>query len=269
MKNAISLALLPVAVLLFFVLVYVAEANHAWSVYHWGRTTSSFPLEFGDNVTTKWDSHLALASSDWSTPSVLDTVIVSGNGGRNCQATTGKVEVCNAKYGANGWLGIAQIWVSGEHITKGVVKMNDTYFDTTYYNTPAWKNLVMCQEIGHTLGLGHTDENFGNTPEGTCMDYSNDPEPNQHPNQHDYDMLTEIYAHLDDTNTYVTGGSTSGKGKGKPSNVGQTISLDTPSEWGAAVREDVQGNKSLYARKFKDETVFTFVTWVNGHHDHE
>jgi hypothetical protein len=40
----------------------------------------------------------------------------------------------------------------------------------------------MCQEVGHTFGLDHQDENFNNTNLGTCMDYTNDPSTNQHPN---------------------------------------------------------------------------------------
>lgn len=35
--------------------------------------------------------------------------------------------------------------------------------------------LVTCQEVGHTFGLDHRDENFDNGNLGTCMDYTNDP----------------------------------------------------------------------------------------------
>jgi hypothetical protein len=106
--------------------------------------------------------------------------------------------VCNAKYGNNGWLGIASIWISGSHITQGTVKMNDTYFNTATYNKPSWKQMVLCQEIGHTFGLDHQDENFNNQNLGTCMDYSNDPARddgqgnNLHPNAHDYNQLAHI-----------------------------------------------------------------------------
>src|SRR4029453_1923478 len=65
------------------------------------------------------------------------------------------------------------------------------------YNSNAWRQLVTCQEVGHTFGLDHQDENFTNANLGTCMDYTNDPSTNQHPNQHDYDQLEAIYAHLD------------------------------------------------------------------------
>jgi hypothetical protein len=40
--------------------------------------------------------------------------------------------------------------------------VNDTYFNTPKYDTSAWRNLVMCQEVGHTLGLDHQDEDFDN-----------------------------------------------------------------------------------------------------------
>ena len=80
-------------------------------------------------------------------------------------------------------------------------ELNDTYFNTSTYNTTAWRNLVSCQEVGHTLGLDHQDENFNNANLGTCMDYTNNPGTNQHPNQHDYDQLVTIYSHLDSTTT--------------------------------------------------------------------
>jgi hypothetical protein len=85
-------------------------------------------------------------------------------------------EVCNRKYGFNGWLGVAGIWASGNHITQGYVKLNDSYFNTASYNTAAWRRMVTCQELGHTFGLGHTDETFNNANQGTCMDYTNDPD---------------------------------------------------------------------------------------------
>ena len=58
---------------------------------------------------------------------------------QNCRATLGRVEVCNGNYGNTGWLGIAGIYLSGTHITKGYVKVNDTYFNTATYNTPEWR----------------------------------------------------------------------------------------------------------------------------------
>ena len=182
-----------------------ANADHAWGNYHWARKANPFTLKLGDNVSSKWDSYLATTSSDWSQSSVLDTTIVTGGTNpRNCRPTSGRVEVCNARYGSTGWLGVAQIWLSGSHITQGIAKLNDTYFDTATYNTPAWRNLVMCQEVAHAFGLDHQDENFDNPNLGSCMDYTSDPDgppSNEHPNAHDFEQLETIYGHTDSTTT--------------------------------------------------------------------
>ena len=119
------------------------SASHSWGNYHWARTSNPFTLKLGDNVSSAWDSYLSTTSSDWTQSSVLNTTIVAGGTRpRNCRPTNGRVEVCNSTYGSNGWLGIAQIWASGSHITRGTVRVNDTYFNTPTYNTSAWRNLV-------------------------------------------------------------------------------------------------------------------------------
>ena len=106
-----------------------------------------------------------------------------------------------------GWLGIAQIWASGEHITQAITKVNDSYFNTPTHNRPEWRRLVMCQEVAHDFGLDHQDENFSNTNLGSCMDYTSNPlgpPSNEHPTWHDYQELSSIYSHLDGTKTTKT-----------------------------------------------------------------
>ncbi len=236
-------------------LTLVASATHSWGNYHWARASNPFTLKLGDNVSSAWDAYLSQASSDWSISNVLDTLVVTGGTNpKNCKAVSGRVEVCNSKYGKNGWLGVAQIWVSGDHITQGTVKLNDTYFGTSKYNTPAWRQFVVCQEVGHTFGLDHQDENFDNENLGTCMDYTNDPSTNQHPNQHDYDQLEIIYAHLDATTTV---GQTVTRGKSDVDTNGD------PAAWGTEIRRSSDGRGSLYERNLgNNKKVFTFVIWA-------
>src|SRR5262245_8358317 len=113
------------------VCVAVTYANHSWNGYHWARTSNPFTVKLGDNVSGPWDSILVTTSSDWSQSTVLDmTIVTGGTIPKRCRPTNGRVEVCNATYGNTGWLGVAQIWVSGSHITQGTVKLNDTYFNT-------------------------------------------------------------------------------------------------------------------------------------------
>lgn len=243
---------LMVALLSVFALPGITTATHSWGGYHWARTSNPFTLKLGDNVSGPWDSALGTTSSDWSGSTVLDTTIVAGGAKSRCRPTAGRVEVCNGPYGNTGWLGVAQIWITGSvHITQGSVKVNDTYFNTATYNTTPWRNLVMCQEVGHTLGLDHQDTNFSNANLGTCMDYTNDPSTNQHPNQHDYDELVTIYTHLDSTTTVLQTAP------------GKNADAAEPGQWGQLVASANGGRTSVYVLDAGDgHQVVTFVIWA-------
>jgi hypothetical protein len=187
-----------------------ASANHSWNGYHWARTSNPFTVRLGDNVSGAWDAMLRTASSDWSQSTVLDTsVVAGGTKPKSCRPTSGRVEICSARYGNTGWLGVAQIWISGKHITQGTVKNNDYYFgNSSYaYNNSAEMQHVICQEIGHTFGLDHQDESGISL--NTCMDYYHNTSASDtkstHPNAHDYDELETIYSHLDGSSTLGAG----------------------------------------------------------------
>jgi hypothetical protein len=248
---------LMVALLSVFALPGITTANHSWGGYHWARTANPFTLSLGDNVSSAWDGYLSTTSSDWTQSVVLNTTIVPGKAKpRNCRPTAGRVEVCSATYGYTGWLGVAQIWVTGGvHITQGTVKVNDSYFSSPIYNTSAWRNMVMCQEVGHTLGLDHQDTNFSNANLGTCMDYTSNPSgppSNEHPNQHDYDELVTIYGHTDATTTI---GQAVGPGNGQgASDLG---------EWGQLVALTNGGRTAVYVLDAGDgQQLVTFVIWA-------
>jgi len=250
--NKVRFVILVVTIAMLAAFPFSAGATHAWGNYHWARTSNPFTLKVGDNVGTAWDGNLNTAISDWSKSTVLDMTKVTGAANpKNCRPTSGRVEVCNSTYGNTGWLGVAQIWASGSHITQGTVKLNDTYFNTPTYNTSAWRNLVTCQEVGHTIGLDHQDENFNNANLGTCMDYTNNPGTNQHPNQHDYDELQIIYAHLDSTTTI--GAAPAGFAN---------ANMHAVENWGAKVSDS--GKAALFVRDFGNGyQVFTFVIWAS------
>lgn len=254
MRRKLLLSVAVVASMMMVLSPAAVEANHSWGGYHWARTSNPFTLKLADNVDSRWDAVLRTSSTDWTASSVLNTTVVAGtNRPKTCKATSGRIEVCNARYGKNGWLGIASISItSGSHITSGTVKLNDTYFDTTKYNTTAWRNLVSCQEVGHTFGLDHQDENFSNANLNTCMDYTNNPATNQHPNAHDYAQLESIYAHLDTTTTV---GATTAK---RPAQVG-----NDPSSWGRLVSGSRSKGQGTYVRDFgHGQIVVTHVTWA-------
>ena len=248
----IALATFPVSV----------GANHSWGKYHWARTSNPFTLKVGDNVNSTWDTYLNGAISDWNQSTVVKLAKVAGSTNPStCAPRSGRIEACNAAYGTTGWLGVAQIWIiRPSHIYQATTKVNDTYFNQAQYNTPAWRRLVMCQEIAHDFGLDHQDENFNNANLGSCMDYTSDPDgppSNEHPNAHDFAQLVSIYKHLDSTST-----------------VGAATSADLPpgfanadmhaqENWGEKVRESANGRADLYVRDFGNGyKIFTFVIWA-------
>ncbi len=217
------------------------SASHSWNNYHWARTAASFNLKVVDSNTPDWDSELSSAKTDWSTSTALNMIAGASDDTsrtrKRCPMVSGQVRSCNASYGFNGWLGLASINISGSHITQGSSKMNDSYFNGGGY-TETNRRHVMCQELGHTIGLGHTSED--GSDQNTCMDYSNDL-GNPSPNSHDYQQLSTIYQHLDSTTT-----------------VGFTVfsenaygdDPDAPHNWGQLVRQSANGRSSDYELDF-------------------
>jgi hypothetical protein len=259
-----------------------AWADHAWSNYHWARTTTSFDLTIVNSTTSDWDGYVSAAITDptmpdWSDADSLNVVEdpdgpTSSRVRRKCQGPSGKIRICNLAYGFNGWLGIAGISVDADgHITTGYTKLNDSYFSADYYNTDGWKQSVACQELGHNIGLGHQDENFDNESLLSCMDYQ-DP-PYAYPNYHDYQELASIYAHRDTTDSY-SGGSDSGGDSGGVCNAppgkgcNKSGLPDSNRDIGWGVSMGRRGHSEMFMRIDPDGTRhITHVLWVDGHDD--
>ena len=182
-----------------------ARAGHDWNNYHWANKNTAILLKVVNSTTRDWP--LTQTLDKWSASLGYTQVFTFGidrddtsrKARKRCSAVSGQMRVCNAAYGYNGWLGLASIYLDAEgHITRGTAKVNDSY--SSYWAINGEKNHVMCQEIGHVFGLGHTSEN--GSVQGTCMDYSSDPS-SQWPNAHDFEMLAGIYVHFDDAyNSY-------------------------------------------------------------------
>jgi hypothetical protein len=265
--------LISITAILFLVVTAVTltpsvSANNSWNGYHWAHPTLQLRVWLGDNVSNAWKPFLFNAASNWSRSSVLDTTVAYGHDTpSSCQMLSGSVQVCNYTYGSTGWLGLAQLTVSGKVITAATIKLNDTYFNQARFNNNAWKNLVVCQEVGHTLGLDHQDTNFNNPPLGTCMDYSNDPNPNQQPNFADYQELQRIYLYNDYSDNSV-------QDTALPSSVVNT-DLSGKSQWGdltegtdrSGISDTSVGSDSLqYATYQRDlgagKKLTTVVLWA-------
>jgi len=281
MRHRILIALL--VLLLAAVPVF---ASHGWSTYHWGRSCSTCPAVitvYSSTTTTNtsWPSHLNAAilgdasnpntanRRGWTNSAALSLTIAAGSTSSttrsSCPAVNAAVRVCNYTYGANGWLGLAQInLVSGSsHIAWGTAKMNDSYFNSGYPNTE--KRHVMCQEVGHDFGLGHTSEN--GSSQNTCMDYYQNTGASDWtstgPNQHDFDqLLTQHHfgAKLFIPDNFVT----------VPYRFAGDGQLNEPWQWGTPVEWDAQGRAVTYVLSLgvhgdheDEDAILTHVYWAD------
>jgi hypothetical protein len=219
-------------------------AAHAWGSYHWARKANPFTVKVVDSNTPDWDDNLRQAINDWSRSSVLDAVVEAGvddsRTRKRCPMVSGKVRSCNAAYGMNGWLGLASINISGNHITQGTSKMNDSYLATSGYNETNRQH-VMCQEIGHDWGLGHQDESGKDL--NTCMDYANALD-NPAPNAHDYSQLEAIYAHVDSTTTVASIWDVMLDSATRPSTIEEIMA--GADQWGTPIAFDAKGRPNVF-----------------------
>ena len=261
-------------------------ASHGWGSYHWSRSCGTCPRSITlyrslTTTNTNWSDHLQKSvfgdpanpnsanRRGWNDSEVLTLSIAASATDSStryyCTPPNGAVRVCNYSYGANGWLGLAQIWtVTGTtHIARGSTKVNDTYFNGGYPNTE--KRHVMCQEVGHDFGLGHTSEN--GSSQNTCMDYyqntSNSDWTSTGPNQHDFDQLRTQH-HWGTTNAMPTlGEALESSARLRLPEV--EVDINEPWQWGTPVEFGIDGKAVIYEREIGGYTVFTHVYWVDPH----
>jgi len=190
--------LLTASAVVAVILSIPAIANHTWGnasgTYHWNGDSLPVQLSVIDSVTPSWQTELNTALTKWNQSADLNLTINSSNDSAttrtNCATASGQIRVCNSTYGTTGWSGLASLNVdSSNHILWGTAKVNDSYSMSQQD-----KNKVICQEVGHLFGLGHTSTN--GSSQSTCMDYATNPVNSQWPNAHDYALLDQIYAHI-------------------------------------------------------------------------
>ena len=125
----------------------------------------------------------------------------------------------------------------------------------------------MCQEVAHTFGLDHQDENFGNRNLGTCMDYTSDPAgsinvqlANESPNDHDYEQLEQMY--------YTASSEEEPTGESCNPRSPKCSSADLPrltrGDWGRLISG--RGGIEIYEKNLDNGyRVVTHVTWTIEH----
>lgn len=272
------------SLLAFAVILLVAApvfASHGWSNYHWPRSSAEASITIYRSLTvttySNWPDHLQKSvfgdpanpntanRRGWNDSSVLALSIVSSATDSttryNCSPPSGAIRVCNYAYGSTGWAGLAQVWPdSAGHIQRANTKVNDTYMGSSSNNP--WRRHVMCQEVGHDFGLGHTSEN--GSSQNTCMDYyrntSNSDWTSTGPNQHDFDQL-RVQHHASTLpnpgDTFAEALRAGGPFEGED--------LNAPWRWGTPIEWDREGRPVTFVLDLSTQPgdeMITYVTWA-------
>lgn len=171
----------------------VVLGSHSWSGYHWTSDNLS-PTVFDKTKADLYD--VSAAVSEWASLSTSTQPVISSNR---------KSNIVVSEAGSAFWLGLARIWIDEDgHIGKGEVKLNTSLL--VNYG-PAAADHILCQELGHILGLNHQ--------RGTLDSCMNDQAPLGSvvsPNAHDAEQLALIYDHED---VIVDDGDGKGRGNGR------------------------------------------------------
>ena len=166
-----------IALALLVIPTGVALANNAWSIYHW--PSSQLTPTVSDRTKGSF-YHVPAGVAEWaSLAATIDPVLINGNNGNI------KVSEASSVF----WLGMARVFIDENgHITKGEVKLNTAALAS--YVQGAGDH-VLCQEIGHILGLDHSNDL------DSCMNDQAVLGSATSPNAHDAATLLAIYIHDD------------------------------------------------------------------------
>lgn len=168
--------ILILALALLAVPMGTALASHAWATYHW-RSDKLSPAVKDRTKSSLYD--VSAGVTEWS-----------GLGTPIQPFTANKGEITVKEASNIFWLGLARIFIDEDgHITKGEVQLNTRLL--AGYGADAADH-VLCQELGHVLGLDHQRVALN-----SCMNDQAELGSATSPNTHDAEQLVLIYSHSD------------------------------------------------------------------------
>ena len=133
----------------------------AWKNALVERDGGGLHLTLRNALDDNWQREFDLAVADWqqSDALVLSTERVAVD--HTCGRVDGVMVVCNANFGATGWVGINENSILRGVIVSSVAKMNEYYLNNANF---AHRRYTMCHELGHGEwggeGGGHTTNNL-------------------------------------------------------------------------------------------------------------
>lgn len=170
------------------------EGKTSNDIPKWNNARSGLRLSVLNALDDHWDMLFYVATNEWNSGSdALDLEVERIEVDKYCLEERGHLKVCNGDYGPTNWRGVNEILMEDGYIVASVAKLNEYYLE---YADDDRRQYTMCHEIGHGLGLGHTDELYNNTDLGNCMDYTDTPENNKRPDESNFKTLRGMYGVL-------------------------------------------------------------------------
>ena len=160
-------------------------------------------------IDNEYSDYLYSALEDWSKSDMLsiETVNLENN---ECSSAPiqyeGYINVVHDNLPWHQWIGLTTWEVDADnYVSSALVRFNDhKLFNKdreAYTSNVASRQMAVCHELGHAVGLPHQDENENNINSGSCMDYTTHPEGGDgygssdlHPNIVDFEELDVAYA---------------------------------------------------------------------------
>lgn len=167
-----------------------SNATIVWKGEYIKPDNGGLHLTLQNALDDTWQEEYKVAIADWQESPALTLSTERVEVDHTCKRVDGVMVVCNANFGATGWVGINENSIMRGVITSSVAKMNEYYLRNANYDH---RRFTMCHEVGHGLGLPHTDENPYNRNLGNCLDYTDDPEDNVLPGEVNFDKLANMY----------------------------------------------------------------------------
>ena len=121
------------------------NSTYNWKSEYIQPNNGGLHLTLYNALDDTWQQEFQDAVADWEESPALVLTTERVDVDHNCTRVDGVMVVCNANFGATGWVGINENEIIGGVIYSSVAKMNEYYLRNAEYDH---RRYTMCHEVG-------------------------------------------------------------------------------------------------------------------------